>query len=159
MLFASRNRESEAEIRSKAATVFRSNQNAKTVSANIRVQYKRSVTQSHVGGVNCCRISSSNVGVVIVTTAQGNGFLVKSFPSLAIPLACNERQKVKSWKRLVPLLVFVLAIALAPLAHATDPDPADLISEATTNLGLIKTVVFSAVGFFLAIRFVKWIRK
>ncbi len=50
-------------------------------------------------------------------------------------------------------------IMVTALAHATDPDPSTIVDTATTTISSVETAVAGAVGFFIVVKIVKWIRK
>jgi len=54
----------------------------------------------------------------------------------------------------------LLALAALPaLADGSAPDASTVVTTATTVFGTVGALVASAVGFFVVVKIVKWIRK
>lgn len=58
----------------------------------------------------------------------------------------------------VLLAALVLGLMI-PMAKATDPDASAIVSTAQTTFEAVGGLVAAAVGFFVIVKIVKWIRK
>ena len=69
--------------------------------------------------------------------------------------------KVKVMRKLVTrLLLFAGMVAAAVIpAHAAAPDASAIVTTANTTFEAVGALVASAVGFFVIVKLVKWIRK
>ena len=58
-------------------------------------------------------------------------------------------------------LLALALLALVPAAMATDtpPDASAIVTTASTTFNTVGALVASAVGFFVIVKIVKWIRK
>jgi hypothetical protein len=53
-----------------------------------------------------------------------------------------------------------LGLALTPASmFAAMPDPSGLVTDATTQAEAVAALVAAAVGFFVVVKIIKWIRK
>lgn len=64
---------------------------------------------------------------------------------------------MKNRKSLLALLGVGLLFGMSSLAAA--PDASAIVTTATTTFEAVGAVVASAVGFFVVVKIVKWIRK
>lgn len=62
-------------------------------------------------------------------------------------------------KKIVKFALVACVLALPLVAKADAPDASAIVTTATTTLEAVETLVAGAVGFFVVVKIVKWIRK